>query len=85
MRQPAGTATAAWGGAQPTGGTAAVAGGGGQRTSTGVVTAVTVTVASSGNAVTGLLPACYRPVTGSEVVTGNMLITTIGCTYPYVT
>jgi len=49
VRQLDGTAAAAaCGGAQPTGGTA-------QPTRTGAVTAVTVTVASSGNAVTGLL------------------------------
>ena len=55
VRQPAGTTADACGGGQPTGGTAAAACGGGQPTRTGAVTAVTVTVASSGNAVTGLL------------------------------
>ena len=57
MRQLDGTA-AAYGGAQPTGGTALP-------TRTGAVTAVTVTVASSGHAVTGLL-------TRVTVVTGNL-------------
>ena len=57
---PAGTAAAACGGAQPTGGTAAAACGGGQPTRTAVVIAVTVTVASSGNAVTGLLTGTYQ-------------------------
>jgi len=56
VRQPAGTAAAACGGGQSTGGTAAAACGGGQPTRTSVITAATLTVASSGNAVTGLLP-----------------------------